>query len=350
MPNLTTKPRIEYIDIIKGLCIFWVIWFHLPTWSIVRYPIRMPLFFFISGIFFKIYPPKEFFYKKINTLVVPFFFFYVATYLYKVGVYFFFSSFSPNGEQTAFDFGSIFSIFHIFETGEIKLNIPLWFIVVLLIFQTILYAIARLIKFTAMRISACCAASVFLIWLSTSPSTIPGNLWLFIFYSSGFIFGKRLISYIENRQLKELAGFLIINIAVWIIADKLTGYAIYEYQSKALSYIAYFALIFIIIVGFKYLSSFLPLNKLIFWGKNSYILLGLHGCFLDLWSTVYTVVIHQPISEIPALFVLTATILSFYPLILLLNRYCPVLVGKKDLIKYKTAGREERPAVTTAAE
>ena len=150
---------------------------------------------------------------------------------------------------------------------------------------------------------------------------------------------------IDNTRKPLALHFLFLRIYFRETPDQL-----YEYHSKALSYIAYFALIFIIIVGFKYLSSFLPLNKLIFWGKNSYILLGLHGCFLDLWSTVYTVVIHQPISEIPALFVLTATILSFYPLILLLNRYCPVLVGKKDLIKYKTAGREERPAVTTAAE
>lgn len=347
MTNLTPKQRIEYIDIIKGLCIFWVIWFHLPTWEIVRYPIRMPLFFFISGIFFKVCPPKELFYKKINTLVIPFFFFYVATYLYRVGVYFFFSFFSPNGDQTVFDFGSIFSIFHIFETGEIELNYPLWFIVVLLFFQIILYTIGRLIKSSKMRISVCCAASVLLSWISTSSSIISGNLWLFIFYSSGFIFGKRLIDYIESRQLKELAGFLIINIAVWIIADRLTGYAAHEYQSKALSYIAYFALIFILIIGFKYLSKFRPLNKLIFWGKNSYILLGLHICFLDLWSTVYSVITHKPISEFPALFILTATILSFYPLILLLNRYCPMLVGKKDLIKHKTAERSERPAVMT---
>lgn len=350
MPNLTTKPRIEYIDIIKGLCIFWVIWFHLPTWEIVRYPLHVPIFFFISGIFFKTYAPGEFFRKKINTLVIPLLFFYIATYLYSLSLYLFFSTFSSNGEQTAFDFGSIFSIFHIFDTGEIKLNIPLWFIVVLLFFQTLLYAITILFKSPVMRISACVVISLFLIWLPVMPSTIFGNLCLFIFYSSGFLFGKKLLHYIENRHFKDLSIFLFASAAIWVVADWLAGFDEPEYQSKALTYIAYFALIFIIIVGFKYLSGFLPLNKLIFWGKNSYILLGLHGCFLDLWSTVYTVVTHQPISEIPALFVLTATILSFYPLILLLNRYCPVLVGKKDLIKYKTAGREERPAVTTAAE
>ena len=51
---MAQKKRIEYIDCIKGFCILWVVTIHLgenlPDWIMVPY--RMPLFFFMSGIFF----------------------------------------------------------------------------------------------------------------------------------------------------------------------------------------------------------------------------------------------------------------------------------------------------------
>ena len=54
------KQRVEYIDALRGLCIMWVVWYHSvhPDW--VGYPFRLPVLFFVSGIFFKEYSkPKE---------------------------------------------------------------------------------------------------------------------------------------------------------------------------------------------------------------------------------------------------------------------------------------------------
>ena len=52
---MAQKKRIEYIDCIKGLTILWVVVYHfgpenIPEWVTIGY--RMPLFFFLSGIFF----------------------------------------------------------------------------------------------------------------------------------------------------------------------------------------------------------------------------------------------------------------------------------------------------------
>lgn len=86
--------RIEWIDTAKGICIFLVVINHLCLYSgvqsnsslfIIRLndflsSFRMPLYFFLSGLFFKTYGGGRFFLrKKINKLLIPFFFFYILS-------------------------------------------------------------------------------------------------------------------------------------------------------------------------------------------------------------------------------------------------------------------------------
>ena len=55
-------------------------------YQVVEYPVkdiltsfRIPLYFFLSGIFFKAYSTKTFLLKKVNNLLIPFVFFYLVT-------------------------------------------------------------------------------------------------------------------------------------------------------------------------------------------------------------------------------------------------------------------------------
>lgn len=96
------KPRIEYIDLAKGICIIFVVMMHVTTicwYDKVSYPpliehvvgpIRMPLYFLLSGLFFKTYSEirtpawlcwlptgsAEFIRRKTNKILVPFVFFF----------------------------------------------------------------------------------------------------------------------------------------------------------------------------------------------------------------------------------------------------------------------------------
>ena len=94
------KQRIEYIDLAKGFCILLVVLSHilafyrtsLPYDSVLKC-FRMPLYFFLSGVFFKQYENfLGFFKRKINKLLIPFLFFFVTLglllpeVLYKYGV------------------------------------------------------------------------------------------------------------------------------------------------------------------------------------------------------------------------------------------------------------------------
>lgn len=74
--------RIDYIDYMKGLSIIWVVWYHTVHPWFVDFSFRIPLFFLVSGIFFKVIDIQIFAKKKFNQLVIPFFFFYAVYFVY----------------------------------------------------------------------------------------------------------------------------------------------------------------------------------------------------------------------------------------------------------------------------
>ncbi len=82
---MAQQQRIEWIDVAKGLCIILVMWWHIKELysnrgftdrSYLLYSAnyyRMPLYFFLSGLFFKTYSGYfEFLVRKVNKLFVPF--------------------------------------------------------------------------------------------------------------------------------------------------------------------------------------------------------------------------------------------------------------------------------------
>ena len=82
--------RIDFVDLTKGVCIILVVMAHvggafeqLDTNSMLSC-FRMPLYFFISGVFFKSYEGLlGFILRKINKLIIPFLFFYLSALLMK---------------------------------------------------------------------------------------------------------------------------------------------------------------------------------------------------------------------------------------------------------------------------
>ncbi|MBR6078396.1 MAG: acyltransferase family protein [Paludibacteraceae bacterium] len=74
------KKRIEFIDLAKGFCILLVVAHHVSTdYAVCQVGtlFRMPLYYFLSGLFFKTYGSfADFTIKKINRLIIPMVFFY----------------------------------------------------------------------------------------------------------------------------------------------------------------------------------------------------------------------------------------------------------------------------------
>lgn len=113
--------RIDYIDYMKGLSIIWVVWYHTVHPWFVDFSFRIPLFFLVSGIFFKVIDIQIFAKKKFNQLVIPFFFFYAVYFVYLMAQFY-----GKYGSLETFNFNMFFEIFHLHKNFEsFTVNPPL---------------------------------------------------------------------------------------------------------------------------------------------------------------------------------------------------------------------------------
>lgn len=122
---MVEKKRIEFIDLAKGVCIFMVVLVHVIPEFGENFPIltclRMPLYFCLSGLFFKDYGGiKGNLLKKTNKILIPF----VAWYLIGYAIYYTGRFFFPSDRVANFYIDDIF--FH----NEI-FNVPIWFLLCL---------------------------------------------------------------------------------------------------------------------------------------------------------------------------------------------------------------------------
>ncbi len=136
----TSSKRIDYIDLIKGIAIIGVVWSHTvhPQWYNVTY--INALFFFLSGFFFKEEPFPAFLKKKVKTLIIPFTFFYLLSYPFRI-------IFNLWDYRTLdnFDWGCIFDVFDITNKSDyLFVNVPLWFIFCLFAMQLIYWCMNKI--------------------------------------------------------------------------------------------------------------------------------------------------------------------------------------------------------------
>lgn len=128
--NYTGGGRIQYIDLAKGLCITLVVLYHIYFHLHDIPPIikslslfRMPLYFFLSGLFFKEYEGfLGFLLRKINKLLIPFAFFYLVTSFALPNIFYLFGHTVENTESLGI------SGLLAFITQEQFSNSPIWFL------------------------------------------------------------------------------------------------------------------------------------------------------------------------------------------------------------------------------
>ena len=136
----STLKRIEFIDCAKGICIILVVYHHAVSYVGTSLPFdhilqcfRMPLYFMLSGLFFKPYNNYiEFLVKKLNRLLIPFLFFFCFTSILLPFIL----------------TGGTINIRVIAKTLIIEdfFNLPIWFLLCLFNTNLLYYAIIYLFK------------------------------------------------------------------------------------------------------------------------------------------------------------------------------------------------------------
>lgn len=320
--------RIDFIDKIKGVCIILVIYSHIlgDLFEGARFIFcfHMPIFFCLSGLFFKPYTCyKEFLRRKVNTLLVPFVFFYIISY----SLFFL--------KKAAFGSIQNFSIWD-FLYGEQMFNISLWFLLSLFIISNIMYGIhylkSSIVKLLVVAILGMIGyvGALFnfgnLLFFMASLTSLP-------FYYLGWILREN--GYLERRNAWELGiglCFLFVGLVIAFISS--TPPRLLYFNNTIMEgnifeiYITSVSLVSGLMIVLKYL---LKRGKFISWiGNNSIVLLVLHMLFTPFIYPIVSIFFQGNSMYFCSFFIdITLCIIS----IPIVTRFIPVFIGKKELFK-----------------
>lgn len=320
--------RVDYIDYLKGLSITWVVWYHTVHPWFVDFGFRIPLFFLASGIFFKIVDLKTYIQKKTNQLIVPFIFFSLIYYLYLILQYF-----AAYGSLVEFNYACIFGVFEFHRGYEsFTVNPPLWFICALFCQQIITWILVKLLR----RKWLVAIAAVVISWIGLVYVWDKPTLFMFgrslpylVYYVFGNLFGKDLIRIIESESRRIAYSPLVASSMVYVASIVLNETT--SINPELLRYTETFGLIIILVYFFKGIHRFRIAYPFWFYGRNSYIVLGMH----EIYQTIFLIMFTHLLGEITiwiGMIQTLMTLLLLWPTINILNRHVPMLVGKEVLI------------------
>lgn len=341
MPEtIIKKPRIEYIDLAKGFCITLVVFYHVELCYHFSFPgttflkaFRMPLYFFLSGCFFKAYEGFwGFFKRKVNKLLIPFFFFY---FLFSVGVPYI--KFYLLGIQTrTLPVDEIFTAF----LTEAYPNLPIWFLLCLFedgIIFYLLYLFAQKYKDRSNTIICVGALLIGVLGITLGmnhinlPATLDSALSSMPFFAGGYI-AFRKTSILKPNQFDKYLPFLILLAFILV-------FVFCSYSSLLKNTFTLRAALVLYPCGLLGTYGVVMLAKLLkklplfsYWGRYSIMILVSHSEVLRLFKLLLS----RTGLDIPDIYLfainLTLTMLSYLIIIPFMRKFMPHVTAQKDLI------------------
>ena len=337
--------RIEYIDLAKGFGIMVVVVYHIYYHLHIRQVIMpisifmLPLFFFLSGLFFKESSTfTEFLLRKVNKLLIPFVFFYLVTsvvlpnLLYLVGY----------KVEHAGAVGKISSLWAFIS--ESFSNEPLWFLWAFFLLNIIFYLILVPIKkFTSnpVTISISILVASFTIgffgtaYLAAPPQCdLPGfvdsAMSSLPFFALGYVLNRHTQILTSNRCDKFLP---IIIVACFALAFCFGGSCSYKQNIYTMHPILQYVCGMAGTLGVVFLSKYLGHIPLIaYWGRYSLMILVTHALLLQIYMPIARKFLSGLPQAVMAAIVLVAVMFSYQLLIPLMKRFLPHVTAQKDAI------------------
>ncbi len=327
------KPRIEFIDLAKGLCIFLVVMKHcgaLPETSILSM-LRMPLYFLLSGLFFKTYGGvKNLILKKTNKLVIPM----VAFYMLGEIAFLILNYSKPEilHIQDRQAFIDLFTVRHLF-------NLPVWFLLALFWSNVLFVLISTVIKNDYLRVILIIVIGMIgynlgqyrimlPLFIDTAMTALP-------FFCIGYYLKKTPILY-PNRfdhynWLFCLVCALIVACSTFVPSCGLNSYFMNKLSGGLWGYIFSLAAVMCALFLCKMIKR-LPLISYV--GRYSIIILVLH--FILKRPAEFTIVsIFGDDCSYRGILIFVITLAINIVCIPLCLRFIPYLVAQKDLIRTK---------------
>ncbi len=312
--------RVDYIDLLKGIAIWGVVWRHTtcPSWLTVNF-----IFFILGGFFFKRKPLKAFLYEKVRYILIPFAFFYAFSYPYRVILFW-----CENGNLVNFRWGCLLDVFKISaKIDYLFVNIPLWFLLCFFTIQILYYFISYLNKWMILLIALTSIGFVRILWTIPTPFMLNAALSYLGFFAIGNLVGKSWIEALRSIRFRRISLVIsfVLFFFLFIPKDCFSGW-----YASMLSVSKLFISFFILMSTACCFNGNRHLSLLRFYGENSLTVLGFHILFIDALDNVFEQIFGC--NTIYTGFLLSMVVMAImYVVILLCNKYIPFLVGKKRL-------------------
>jgi acyltransferase len=365
--------RLAWIDALKGFGILLVVFAHymLPqALDTYIFSFHMPLFFFVSGFVFNFAKYSEsaanFIKGRFRSLIIPYFAFAVITLLF----YFLLDElYTP--EVVSFKiFGA--GIFHIVysiifaQTTMISYNGPLWFLTCLFVTELLFFGLAKRYFWQPAKLGIwlIMAGIIGYLYSVYIPFRLPWNadvaLTAVVFYGTGNLFrrlidSRRLLDSKENRsdgscfrdpnsKFRNMYFRIENFLSVFLILVNMLYFAYllkYPTDKINMSGLIYGGFFSFYLLAFSGIFTFVYILKKIgsvaileYYGRNSLIVLALHFPMKDILIKLSSLIFDMGLDHFAyttsfALALTVLNLLGLMPVIFLINRYFPLLAGKK---------------------
>ena len=278
------EERINWVDTAKGIGLLFVIMGHLHIPLVVTwvYTFHMPLFFFLSGVVFSgdKYTFKEFFKKKLKSLIIPYFSLGIVIYLFYVIINIIWE---PENEL----YGSNWSMLLQFLCQEHFWTI--WFLTCLFLAEILYYFVNILFKgkqvFQTIGSLGICLLGF--LYYRLGGDGLPWNFDVALiaqfFFHLGYIFRSnknvynKLLTENKRKNFAMAIVFLIVNVLAGILCIKISGQSLDMsvglYGNELLTMVSAVAGILFVVV----ISNNVTNKALKYLGENTMIIFAWHS-------------------------------------------------------------------------
>ncbi len=308
--------RLAWIDQLKGFTILGVIFVHAnghPEWWTANHV--NTIFFFLAGMFFKPRPFGEFVRKNAASLLIPFLFFFLLSYPFRILV--------ELWDTRSFDavtWNMLLDVFKVDARSDyLYANVPLWFIFCLFFVQVVYWGLSKCHIWLRAALLAC----VWLFWEDIYNFPTPFMINNAVCWTLYFGLGSMLKDMIMKATSKRSFALAV---AVCCAALMFMTDALFDNsQATNIFYILWCLLMVAVasVLGNLYTSRILE-----FLGTNTLVILGAHLWFLIPIGRVHSK-IFQSAGIYEALIMTALCAAMLVPVIITINKHLPFAAGKR---------------------
>ncbi|GAB6988174.1 acyltransferase family protein [Paenibacillus pini] len=348
---MNTK-RVGWLDISKGFGMIFVIWGHTlllpnPLLKFI-YTFHMPLFFFISGYLFSSerYPKfKQMLAKKSKTLLLPYLIFSIPSYAWWFLEW-------KSGEHP--DISVIKPILGTFlairNTDWTSHTGTLWFVICLFVVEMMYYVIHKKFHHSPshfmMVIIAIAIAGLLYNLLFAKPLlwNLDAAMIVLPFFGLGHLFKQYQHKLTPYFNYKFLSLFFIMNLITGLLNTKIDIFS-GAYGNYILFYVSAISGIFVIIMLSQAIQSQIIVT---FIGVNTLVLLVFHPFILAIIRKLIQLPTDVPayLSLLTSIAYTIVALLISMPVILIINKYFPFVIGKPMTMRKRLKPMHESPSST----